>query len=127
RRAGSDARSRAVGGAGTRTAAPATGENGGRRSTDAPRGAVRAEGPARTPARLWRRRPHATRALRLSETYTRGLRELPPPPGPVRIYSCGPTVYQRIHVGNAVPFVVAMWLRSWLRNTGYETKLVINI
>jgi cysteinyl-tRNA synthetase len=36
-------------------------------------------------------------------------------------------VYQRIHVGNAVPFVVAMWLRSWLQKTGYETKLVINI
>jgi cysteinyl-tRNA synthetase len=36
-------------------------------------------------------------------------------------------VYQRIHVGNAVPFVFAMWLRRWLRETGYETKLVINI
>jgi cysteinyl-tRNA synthetase len=43
------------------------------------------------------------------------------------MYSCGPTVYQRIHVGNAVPFVVAMWLRRWLVATGYETKLVINI
>jgi cysteinyl-tRNA synthetase len=43
------------------------------------------------------------------------------------MYSCGPTVYQRIHVGNAVPFVVAMWLRSWLRETGYDTKLVVNI
>ena len=65
--------------------------------------------------------------MRLYDTFSRGLRELPPPPGPIRIYSCGPTVYQRIHVGNAVPFVVAMWLRSWLLETGYETKLVINI
>ena len=65
--------------------------------------------------------------MRLYDTFTRGLRELPPPPGPIRMYSCGPTVYQRIHVGNAVPFVIAMWLRSWLRETGYETKLVINI
>ena len=65
--------------------------------------------------------------MRLYDTFTRGLRELPAPPGPVRMYSCGPTVYQRIHVGNAVPFVVAMWLRSWLRETGYDTKLVINI
>jgi cysteinyl-tRNA synthetase len=65
--------------------------------------------------------------MRLYDTYTRGLRELPPPPGPVRIYSCGPTVYQRIHVGNAVPFVVAMWLKRWLDETGYETNLVINI
>jgi len=65
--------------------------------------------------------------MRLYDTYTRALRELPPPPGPVRIYSCGPTVYQRIHVGNAVPFVVAMWLKRWLDETGYETNLVINI
>jgi cysteinyl-tRNA synthetase len=65
--------------------------------------------------------------MRLYDTFTRGLRDLPPPPGPVRMYSCGPTVYQRIHVGNAVPFVVAMWLRSWLRETGYDTKLVVNI
>jgi cysteinyl-tRNA synthetase len=65
--------------------------------------------------------------MRLYDTFTRGLRDLPPPPGPIRIYSCGPTVYQRIHVGNAVPFVVAMWLRRWLAKTGYETKLVINI
>ncbi len=36
-------------------------------------------------------------------------------------------MYQRIHVGNAVPFVVAMWLRRWLAETGYDTKLVINI
>ena len=65
--------------------------------------------------------------MRLYDTYTRALRELPPPPGPVRIYSCGPTVYQRIHVGNAVPFVVAMWLKRWLDETGHETTHVINI
>jgi cysteinyl-tRNA synthetase len=65
--------------------------------------------------------------MRLYDTFTRGLRDLPPPPGPIRIYSCGPTVYQRIHVGNAVPFVVATWLRRWLAETGYDTKLVINI
>ena len=65
--------------------------------------------------------------MRLYDTFTRGLVDLPPPPGPIRIYSCGPTVYQRIHVGNAVPFVVAMWLRRWLVETGYDTTLVINI
>jgi len=65
--------------------------------------------------------------MRLSDTLTRGPVELPEPPGPVRIYSCGPTVYQRIHVGNAVPFVFAMWLRSWLLRTGYDVQLVINI
>jgi cysteinyl-tRNA synthetase len=65
--------------------------------------------------------------MRLYDTFTRGPRDLPQPPGPIRIYSCGPTVYQRIHVGNAVPFVVAMWLRRWLAKTGYDTKLVINV
>ena len=45
----------------------------------------------------------------------------------MRIYSCGPTVYQRIHVGNAVPFVFAMWLRRWLQHTGYDVQLAINI
>jgi cysteinyl-tRNA synthetase len=71
--------------------------------------------------------PDYDRAMRLYDTFTRGLRDLPPPPGPIRMYSCGPTVYQRVHVGNAVPFVVAMWLRRWLVETGYETKLVVNI
>ncbi len=43
------------------------------------------------------------------------------------MYFCGPTVYARAHVGNARPFVVGMWLRSWLRTTGYEVQLVHNI
>src|ERR687898_442526 len=65
--------------------------------------------------------------MRLSDTLTRGPADLPEPPGPVRIYSCGPTVYQRIHVGNAVPFVFAMWLRRWLERTGYDVQLAINV
>jgi cysteinyl-tRNA synthetase len=65
--------------------------------------------------------------MRLYDTATRGLRELPAPPGPVRMYFCGPTVYQRIHVGNARPFVVSMWLKRWLERTGYEVTLVENI
>jgi cysteinyl-tRNA synthetase len=43
------------------------------------------------------------------------------------MYFCGPTVYARAHVGNARPFVVAMWLRSWLRLRGYDVTLVHNI
>jgi cysteinyl-tRNA synthetase len=65
--------------------------------------------------------------MRLYDTYTRALVELPPPPGPVRMYVCGPTVYARAHVGNARPFVIGMWFRSWLRATGYEAILVHNI
>ena len=66
-------------------------------------------------------------SIRLYNTLTRRLDELPPPPGPVRMYFCGPTVYQRAHVGNARPFVVGMWLRRWLRERGYEATLVHNI
>jgi cysteinyl-tRNA synthetase len=43
------------------------------------------------------------------------------------MYFCGPTVYQRAHVGNARPFVVGMWLRNWLRERGYDATLVHNI
>jgi len=65
--------------------------------------------------------------MRLFDTYTKSLVELPPPPGPVRMYFCGPTVYARAHIGNARPFVVGMWLRAWLRAEGYEVTLVHNI
>jgi cysteinyl-tRNA synthetase len=65
--------------------------------------------------------------VRLYDTLTRSLVELPPPPGPIRMYVCGSTVYQRIHVGNSRPFVLGMWLRSWLRATGYDVTLVHNI
>jgi cysteinyl-tRNA synthetase len=65
--------------------------------------------------------------VRVYSTLSRRLEELPPPPGPVRIYVCGPTVYQRAHIGNARPFVVFSWLRSWLRERGYETTLVQNV
>jgi cysteinyl-tRNA synthetase len=43
------------------------------------------------------------------------------------MYVCGPTVYQRIHIGNARPFVISMWLKRWLERTGYEVKLAENI
>jgi cysteinyl-tRNA synthetase len=43
------------------------------------------------------------------------------------MYFCGPTVYARAHIGNARPFVVGMWLRSWLRSRGYDAQLVHNI
>ena len=65
--------------------------------------------------------------MRLYSTLSRQLEELPPRPGPVRMYFCGPTVYQRAHIGNARPFVIGMWLRSWLRRSGYEATLVHNI
>jgi cysteinyl-tRNA synthetase len=65
--------------------------------------------------------------MRLYNTATRRLDDLPAPPGPIRMYFCGPTVYQRIHVGNARPFVVSMWLKRWLEHSGYDVTLVENI
>jgi len=65
--------------------------------------------------------------MRLYDTATRQLQELPPPPGPIRMYFCGPTVYQRIHIGNARPFVISMWLKRWLERSGYDVTLAENI
>jgi cysteinyl-tRNA synthetase len=65
--------------------------------------------------------------MRLYSTLARELVALPEPPGPVRMYVCGPTVYARAHVGNARPFVIAMWLRAWLQERGYDVVLVHNI
>jgi cysteinyl-tRNA synthetase len=64
--------------------------------------------------------------MQLYDTLTRRKQELPPD-GPIRMYFCGPTVYQRAHIGNARPFVLGMWLRNWLRATGHDVKLVHNI
>jgi cysteinyl-tRNA synthetase len=65
--------------------------------------------------------------MQLYDTYTRRKQELPSPPGPIRMYFCGPTVYARAHIGNARPFVIGMWLRRWLPERGYDAKLVHNI
>jgi cysteinyl-tRNA synthetase len=63
----------------------------------------------------------------LYDSLTREKVELPPTPGPIRIYVCGPTVYQRIHIGNARPYVVFLWLRRWLVERGYDVTLVENV
>jgi len=71
--------------------------------------------------------------MRLYSSRSRQKEELPAPrqpdgtPTKIGMYFCGPTVYQRIHVGNARPFVISMWLRSWLQLQGYEVTLVENI
>jgi cysteinyl-tRNA synthetase len=65
--------------------------------------------------------------MRLHDTLTGELVELPPPPEQIGIYVCGPTVYQRAHIGNARPFVVFTWLARWLRELGHVVRLVHNI
>jgi cysteinyl-tRNA synthetase len=51
----------------------------------------------------------------------------PREPGKIGIYACGPTVYGRIHVGNARPFVVFSLLKRFLEHEGYSVTLVANI
>ncbi len=65
--------------------------------------------------------------MRLYSSYSRREEELPAAPGPIGMYFCGPTVYQRIHIGNARPFVLSMWLKRWLELRGYTVKLVENV
>ncbi len=66
--------------------------------------------------------------MRLTDTLTGELVELPPPKdGPIGMYVCGPTVYQRAHIGNARPYVVFSWLANWLRYRGYDVTYVHNI
>jgi cysteinyl-tRNA synthetase len=65
--------------------------------------------------------------MRLFDTLTKTKVELPDPPARIGMYTCGPTVYQRIHIGNARPFVLSMWLRRWLEDQGYDATLVENI
>ena len=48
-------------------------------------------------------------------------------PGRFGIYACGPTVYGRIHVGNARPYVVFSLLKRFLEHEEYDASLVINI
>jgi cysteinyl-tRNA synthetase len=48
-------------------------------------------------------------------------------PGKVGIYACGPTVYGRVHIGNARPFVVFSLLKRFLEHEGYEVTFVANI
>ena len=51
---------------------------------------------------------------------------VPIEPGKVRMYVCGPTVYNFFHIGNARPFVVFDTLRRYFIYRGYEVKFVQN-
>jgi len=66
--------------------------------------------------------------IRIHDTLTNELRELVPrDAGKVSIYACGPTVYARIHVGNARPYVVFALLKRFLEHEGFDVMLVANI
>ncbi len=68
------------------------------------------------------------REVRIKDTLTGEVRALEPrTAGKAGIYACGPTVYGRIHVGNARPYVVFMLVGRLLRHLGYETTVVMNV
>jgi cysteinyl-tRNA synthetase len=68
------------------------------------------------------------REIRLHDTRSGELQPLRPrDPGKIGVYACGPTVYSRIHIGNARPFVVFSLLARFLAHEGYETTLVVNV
>jgi cysteinyl-tRNA synthetase len=67
-------------------------------------------------------------AIRIQDTLTGEAREVHPDGrGEVGIYACGPTVYGRIHIGNARPYVVFTLLKRFLEHEGLDAKLVINV
>lgn len=51
---------------------------------------------------------------------------VPITPGEVKMYSCGPTVYNYFHIGNARPFIIFDTLRRYLEYSGYKVKFVQN-
>jgi len=66
------------------------------------------------------------REVRIRDTLSGELRSLETG-SEVGIYACGPTVYSRIHIGNARPFVVFSLFARFLRSEGYRPKLVVNV
>src|SRR4051794_31744396 len=73
-------------------------------------------------------RSRTVRTISLHDSRSGQALELAPrDPGRVGIYACGPTVYSRVHVGNARPFVVFSLLKRFLEHEGLEVEFCANI
>src|SRR6201996_9765640 len=67
-------------------------------------------------------------ALRFYNTLTQELEEFHPLEGNVvRMYTCGPTVYNYAHIGNFRAFTFEDVLRRWLRYRSYQLNHVMNV
>ena len=67
-------------------------------------------------------------ALRFHNTLSQQSEEFRPASGnTVRMYTCGPTVYDFAHIGNFRTFVFVDLLRKWLRASGFELDHVMNV
>jgi cysteinyl-tRNA synthetase len=68
------------------------------------------------------------REIRIHDTLANEVKPLNPrDPGKVSIYACGPTVYSRIHIGNARPYAVFMLLKRYLEHEGYDVTFAANV
>ena len=66
--------------------------------------------------------------MRLYDSLTRELHDVAPVDGEtVKIYSCGPTVYRYIHIGNMRSFMLGDLIRRALRFEGREVRWIMNI
>ncbi|MFB3739397.1 MAG: cysteine--tRNA ligase [Candidatus Velamenicoccus archaeovorus] len=66
--------------------------------------------------------------MRLYDSLTREVHEVVPADGTtVKIYSCGPTVYRYIHIGNMRSFMLGDLIRRGLRFEGYDVTWIMNI
>jgi cysteinyl-tRNA synthetase len=69
-----------------------------------------------------------TTGIHFFNTLTRTKEEFTPiEPGKVRMYTCGPTVYDYAHIGNFRAFLFEDLLKRWLQHRGYEVTHVMNI
>lgn len=65
--------------------------------------------------------------MKIFNTLTRQKEEFVPlEPGKVKMYACGPTVYNFIHIGNARPICIFDTLRRYLEFRGYDVTFVQN-
>ena len=65
--------------------------------------------------------------MKLFNTLTRRKEEFVPlEEGKVRMYVCGPTVYNLIHIGNARPMIIFDTVRRYMEYKGYEVNFVSN-
>jgi cysteinyl-tRNA synthetase len=68
------------------------------------------------------------RTISIQDTLSGERRTLEPGEGgQAGIYACGPTVYGRIHIGNARPYVIFTLFKRFLEHEGLDAKLVINV
>ena len=67
-------------------------------------------------------------ALKIFNTITKKKEEFKPiEPGKIKMYLCGPTVYNYFHIGNARPLIMFDVFRRYLKYRGFDVRFVVNI